>query len=102
MALLALVAISAAVRGVLIFNFRARASWDTDGYILAARAIASLNFSQYDGKRTPIYPLLMLLGGMDWDVIRWMQALLGIANGCLMFAIVWCRQPPAQGHADGR
>jgi hypothetical protein len=90
-AVLALVAISALVRLVVVLNFRARASWDTDGYILAARSIASLDFSQYDGKRTPIYPLLMLLGGMDWDVVRLMQSALGIAIASMMFAIVWLR-----------
>ena len=58
-ALVALIAISALVRLLVVLTFRARASWDTDGYILAARSIASLDFSRYDGKRTPIYPLLM-------------------------------------------
>lgn len=90
-ALAALIAISAAVRAIIIANFRVRASWDTDGYILAAQSIARLDFSNYDGKRTPIYPMLMLLGGMDWDVIRWMQALLGIAIASMMFGIAWHR-----------
>ena len=68
-AFLALMAISGLVRLLAVLNFRVRASWDTDGYILAARSIASLDFSNYDGKRTPIYPLLMLLAGMDWSVV---------------------------------
>lgn len=90
-AFFALIAISALVRLLVVLNFRARASWDTDGYILAARSIASLDFSQYDGKRTPIYPLLMLLAGMDWDVVRWVQSLLGIAIASILFAITWSR-----------
>ncbi len=89
--LTALIAISAVVRLIVMLSFRARASWDTDGYILAARAIASFDFRQYDGKRTPIYPLLMLLAGMDWDVVRLMQSLLGIAIASVMFTIVWRR-----------
>ena len=56
-ALFALIAISALVRLLVILNFRARASWDTPEFIVTARAIASLDFRQYDGKRTPIYPL---------------------------------------------
>lgn len=90
-ALVALIAISALVRLFVILNFRARASWDTPGFILTARAIANFDFSQYDGKRTPIYPLLLLLAGMDWDTVRLIQSLLGIAIASLMFAIAWHR-----------
>ena len=86
-AFLALMAISGLVRLLAVLNFRVRASWDTDGYILAARSIASLDFSNYDGKRTPIYPLLMLLAGMDWSVVRWVQSLLGIGIASMLFAI---------------
>jgi hypothetical protein len=91
----ALMVISALVRLIVMLNFRARASWDTPGFILTARAIASLDFSQYDGKRTPIYPLLMLLAGMDWDVVRLLQSLLGIAIASIMFAIAWKRSGSA-------
>ncbi len=89
--LLVLIAISALARLPIILNFRARASWDTPEFIVTARAIASLDFRQYDGKRTPIYPLLMLLAGMDWDVVRLIQSLLGIAIASMMFAIGWMR-----------
>jgi hypothetical protein len=91
MALFALIAISALVRLLVILNFRARASWDTPEFIVTARAITSLDFRQYDGKRTPIYPLLMLLAGMDWDVVRLIQSVLGIALASMMFAIAWKR-----------
>ncbi len=90
-AFIALIAISALVRLAVILNFRARASWDTPEFIATARAIASMDFRQYDGKRTPIYPLLMLLAGMDWDVVRLIQSLLGIAIASVMFAIAWMR-----------
>ncbi len=89
--MLVLIAISALVRLLIILNFRARASWDTPEFIVTARAIASLDWRQYDGKRTPIYPLLMLLAGMDWDVVRLIQSLLGIAIASMMFAIAWKR-----------
>lgn len=90
-ALIVLIAISALVRLLIVLNFRARASWDTPEFIVTARAIAALDFRQYDGKRTPVYPLLMLLAGMDWDVVRLMQSLLGIAIASMMFAIAWMR-----------
>jgi len=89
--LIALVAVSVLVRLLIVLNFRARASWDTPEFIVTARAIASLDFRQYDGKRTPIYPLLMLLAGMDWDVVRLIQSLLGIAIASMMFALGWMR-----------
>ena len=90
-ALVALIAISGLVRLLVGLNFRARASWDTPGFVLTARSIASLDFSQYDGKRTPLYPLLLLLAGMDWDIVRLIQSLLGIAIASVMFAIAWQR-----------
>src|SRR5579871_423361 len=90
-ALLALIAISVVVRLVVMTNFRARASFDTPGFILTAQAIASGDFSHYDGKRTPVYPLLMLLAGMDWPVVRAIQSLLGVAIASMVFAITWIR-----------
>jgi hypothetical protein len=90
-AMLVLIAISALVRLLIILNFRARASWDTPEFIVTARAIASLDWRQYDGKRTPIYPLLMLLAGMDWDMVRLIQSAMGIAIASMMFAIAWMR-----------
>src|SRR5271167_1433164 len=85
-AFFALIAISSLGRLLVGHNFRARASWDTPGFVLAAQSIVSLDFSHYDGKRTPIYPLLLLLGGMDWSVVRWIQSLLGIGIAAIMFA----------------
>ena len=86
-----LVAISAFVRISLALTSRARASWDTPGYVVTAQAIRNMDFSRYDGKRTPGYPLLLLLGGFDFGVVRQIQLLLGIAIACLMFVITWQR-----------
>ena len=33
----------------------------------------------------------MLLAGMDWDVVRLIQSVLGIAIASMMFAIAWMR-----------
>jgi 4-amino-4-deoxy-L-arabinose transferase-like glycosyltransferase len=90
-AFFSLVAISAVVRLLMMMNFRARASFDTPGFIITAQALASGDFSHYDGKRTPIYPLLMLLTGMDWPILRTIQSLLGIAIASMVFAITWVR-----------
>jgi hypothetical protein len=90
-AFFALIAISGLVRLVVGLNFRVRASFDTPGFIVTAHAIASGDFSNYDGKRTPVYPMLLLLGGMDWSIVRWIQSLLGIAIATMLFAITWLR-----------
>jgi hypothetical protein len=90
-AVIVLIAISGLVRLLIGLNFRERTSWDTSGFVLTARSIASLDFSDYDGKRTPGYPALLLLAGMDWSVVRWIQFLLGIAIASMLFAITWYR-----------
>jgi len=90
-AFFALIAISSLVRLLVGLNFRERTSWDTPGFVLAAQSIASLDFSQYDGRRTPVYPLLLLLAAMDWRVVRWIQCLLGIGIASMLFAITWHR-----------
>jgi hypothetical protein len=91
LAFFALVAISVLVRLLVGLNFRTRASFDTHEYIVVARALASLDFSHYDGRRTPIYPLLLLLAGMNWSIVRWIQSMLGIGIASMLFAITWCR-----------
>lgn len=91
LAVILLIAISGLVRLLIGLNFRERTSWDTSGFVLTARSIASLDFGQYDGRRTPVYPLLLLVAGMDWSVVRWIQSLLGICIASMLFAITWRR-----------
>ena len=74
-----------------MLNSRARASYDTPSYINAAEAIATLDFSRYDGRRTPVYPALLVLAGMDFDNVRLIQALLGIGIAAMLFTITWYR-----------
>jgi hypothetical protein len=87
----ALIGISVLVRLAIIISFRERASYDTSGFMLTANAIRTLDFSHYDGRRTPIYPLLLLLAGMDWRVVRWIQCGLGIAIAAMVYRITWYR-----------
>ncbi|HLX38017.1 MAG TPA: hypothetical protein VKR29_09460 [Candidatus Binataceae bacterium] len=90
-ALGALIAISVLVRLAIIMTIRERASYDTPGFMLTANAIRTLDFSHYDGRRTPIYPLLLLLADMDWRVVRWIQCGLGVAIAAMMYRITWHR-----------
>ena len=90
-AFFALIAISILVRVAIALNFRERASYDTSGFVLTADAIRNFDFSRYDGRRTPVYPMLLLIAGMDWSVVRWIQCVLGVAVAAMMFRIAWYR-----------
>ena len=90
-ALAVLIGISGLVRTLLILNLRARGSFDTLGYISTAKAIASFDFRRYDGRRTPVYPALLVLAGMDFDNVRLIQSMLGVAIAAMLFAIGWIR-----------
>ena len=61
---------------------------DSPHYFRLAENIRQLDFANYEGIRTPIYPLLLLLGGLNWHGIWLWQSLLGIASGYLLFALV--------------
>src|ERR1700693_1595240 len=83
----ALIAISILVRFAIVLNFRERASYDTSGFVQTANAIRNSDLSLYDGRRTPVYPMLLLIAGMDWNVMRWIQFGLGVAIAAMMFRV---------------
>ncbi len=89
-ALAGLVGFGALIRLILFFEYPPFSDFaDTEAFIVLARQIASLDLSQYDGGssggRTPIYPLLILLGGMNAHGVFFLQALLGIVASVLLF-----------------
>jgi len=60
---------------------------DTGTYIALAQRIATMNFDGFDGFRTPGYPLLLLLGGQNQQVVWLLQSLLGIATALFLFGL---------------
>ena len=58
---------------------------DTGSYFVLAQQFASLNMSAYDGGRTPMYSLLIMLGGQNGAAMYFIQALLGIVASILLF-----------------
>lgn len=62
---------------------------DTRTYITMADHLCSLDFSGYTGERTPLYPLLLCLSGMNFSLIWWGQSFLGIAISLLLYAIAY-------------
>ena len=61
---------------------------DTVTYFKAAREIATLEFGGYLGRRTPIYPLLILAGQSNYAIVWFLQSCLGIGISVVIFFIV--------------
>ncbi len=84
-----LVGFSALIRLVLFVSYPPLTHPDTESYMVLAQQIASLDLSAYDGGRsggrTPVYPLFIMLGGLNVHGVYFIQALLGIAAGVLLF-----------------
>lgn len=63
---------------VSIFN-------DTESYIPLAERLATLHLKGYDGLRTPGYPFLLAITGIDFYKVVYLQALLGILSSILLY-----------------
>jgi len=61
---------------------------DTTGYVRLARSIQARDFGNNDGRRTPVYPLFLLLGGLNSRVIWALQGALGILTSWMLFVVV--------------
>jgi hypothetical protein len=86
-AFLILVLACVSIRAVIILNYAPAQHWDTNSYVQVAREIRHLDFRRYEGRRTPLYPLLLVLGGLNWNVVRVIQSLLGVAISLMLFEI---------------
>jgi hypothetical protein len=62
---------------------------DTPGYAELASQIGQLDFTNYDGIRTPVYPLLILLSGGDFKVVWLLQSVLGLCVSLMLFSITF-------------
>ncbi|MDQ7782634.1 MAG: glycosyltransferase family 39 protein [Desulfomonilaceae bacterium] len=85
--MLVLVIIAAAARVFVHYDSDPIVSLDTPSYELVADCIRSLDFSTYDGERTPVYPVFMLLCGMNYFTIMLVQSVLGVVTCLLLFAL---------------
>jgi hypothetical protein len=63
---------------VSIFN-------DTESYTPLAERLAEFNLKGYNGLRTPGYPLLLTIAGIQFDSVVYIQALLGILSSILLY-----------------
>ncbi|ABA58415.1 hypothetical protein Noc_1953 [Nitrosococcus oceani ATCC 19707] len=62
---------------------------DTGTYLQLAGELVRLDFSEYDGTRTPVYPLLLLLAGKNPFGVWFLQSVLGVSASLLLFVLVF-------------
>lgn len=70
-------------------NYEAIESADTSGYERLALGLTTADFSLNEGLRTPGYPLLMLICGMNHNTIWIVQSLFGVLLTLLLSAYVY-------------
>ncbi len=86
-AFVALALISVVLRLVLLLNYAPMSFPDTAGYEKLAWQIRQLDFGDYDGARTPLYPLMLLALGLDYEIVWLVQSALGSAISLMLFYI---------------
>lgn len=87
-ALLALLAIGAVVRVLLAIVYQhPHDGWmpDTTTYMDLAERLAALDLTQHDGDRTPGFPQLLVLAGLNPRLTLLLQALLGLGASALLY-----------------
>ena len=62
---------------------------DTPTYVAMAEYIKSWDFSGYLAVRPPGYPLLLLLGGLDFRAIWLIQSFLGIGISVMLYSLTY-------------
>lgn len=64
---------------------------DTDGYVHLAERFLALRLAGYNGLSTPVYPLLLALTGLNFQVVKYLQYLLGIGISVTLFRMFFRR-----------
>jgi 4-amino-4-deoxy-L-arabinose transferase-like glycosyltransferase len=82
-----LLGVCIALRILIFTNYQPILFNDSSGYKEMAVQLKTLNFSGYIGFRTPVYPLLLMMGGIN-DYITWaIQSILGITVSILLYLL---------------
>lgn len=85
--LLLLILISIAIRLIYGFSYKLQTAPDTTSYFRTAEQFISGDYSDYQGKRTPVYPLLIAATGFNRAVLAWFQASMGVGIAALLYII---------------
>jgi hypothetical protein len=79
---------SALLRVVLWLVYQPIDFPDTGTYVALATQLQELNFSHYSGVRTPIYPLLLQMGQLNYQSVWLIQSILGISISLILFILI--------------
>jgi 4-amino-4-deoxy-L-arabinose transferase-like glycosyltransferase len=61
---------------------------DTPGYTELATRLKTLNLTGYNGERTPVYPLILLMGNIDFHRVMIIQLIMGIIISLALYKIL--------------
>lgn len=88
-ALLVLLMVNVAVRLVMWLIYEPVPFNDTLGYLELAQQIQALDLSQNSGARSPGYPFLLWLAGLDYRTVWAFQSVLGIVVSLMLFGLAY-------------
>jgi len=85
---LILVIVVILIRVGLFFTSQPQIAPDTPGYTNLANRILNLNLTDYSGERTPGYPLIIALAGMNLNIVMILQMVMGIIISISLYKII--------------
>lgn len=88
LSLMVLVIVWLASRAVLWVYYNPVTSPDSGTYQRLADQISRMDFSLYNGQRTPVYPLLILFVNNDYFLLWLVQSVMGLATAWLLYLLV--------------
>jgi len=88
LALLILIGLWILTRGLLFLIYAPQVAEDTPTYQQLANQIVNLDFHDYNGIRTPGYPLLILLALNNYYMVWIVQSILSLLISILLFFII--------------
>jgi hypothetical protein len=86
--LFTIITVWAISRAILLIFYVPTTNPDTETYQLFADQLSNLDFTHYNGQRTPGYPLLILLAGNDHFVLWIIQSFMALATSLLIYFLV--------------
>lgn len=88
-AILSLLVLWGITRGTLLFFYVPTSNPDTGTYQLLADQISRTDFTDYNGQRTPGYPLLILLAQNNYFALWIIQSFMALAISLLIYFLVF-------------
>lgn len=77
------------IRVVLFVSSEPRMAGDTSGYERLAVHILELSFGDYDGERSPGYPLVIALAGVNYNTVMLVQMVMGVLLSLALLKIAY-------------